>query len=96
MEKKATLKQFLIEKGVWKMFLRNLEWDSYKELDENSFDDDMLEDGIDIINPKEGSKEFWMNLQYEWKTYMNHKIFDDPDAVGERYGIDEDWEEIKK
>lgn len=92
-EDRTTLKEFLIEKGVWNMFIRNLEWDSYEELDKNSFDDEMLEDGIDIHHPKEGTREFWMFLNSEWKKYMNSSLFDDPSAVADRYGIDEDEQE---
>lgn len=92
---RTTLKQFLIEKGVWNMFLRNLKWDSYEQLDEHSFDDDMLEDGMDIHNPKEGSKEMWMELQHEWKLYMNNGLFDDPEAVAQRYGVNEDQQKNK-
>lgn len=92
---KVTLKQFLIEKGAWDLFLRNLGDKTYEELNERSFDDDMIEDGVHIHDPKEGSKEFWRNLNREWKNYMNHDIFDDPNAVSERYGIDEDEQNIK-
>lgn len=95
-EEKVTLKQFLIEKGAWDLFLRNLENETYEDLHNRSFDDEMLEDGVHIPAPKEGSMEFWRNLNREWKNYMNNELFADPFAIEERYKIDEDAEEMKK